>query len=83
MHGVGWAQPQNCLIALETEQLCSNTLLFIQPLETGAPNLLLIQAWLNQVEVKMSQTSPEHFNCEADAAPSQFVILGLLVLWSD
>lgn len=83
MHGVGWAQPQNCLIALETEQLGSDILLFIQPLETGAPNLLLVQAWLNQLEVKMSQTSPEHFNCEADACLSQFVILGSLVLWSD
>ena len=38
-----WAEP-NPRTALETEQLCSNTLLFIQPLETGAPNLLLIQA---------------------------------------
>lgn len=26
----------------------------------------------------MSQASPEHFNCEADAAHSQFVILELL-----
>lgn len=32
-------------------------LFFVQPLETWAPNLLLIQAQLNQGEVKTSHTS--------------------------
>ena len=48
-----WAEPDPRAISLHWRQnsRASCTLLFIQPLEAGAPSLLLIQAQLNQVRL--------------------------------